>query len=71
MSSPMDDYHMTLAEIAKELGVSRQTVSVIEKQALAKIKKQLGEWHDEQDSYSNSVIDNLSNVLGSNWIARL
>lgn len=35
------DYHMSFAEIAKELGVSRQTVRTIQENALRKIAYKL------------------------------
>lgn len=64
------DYHMTLAEIGKELGVSRQTVSVIEKQALFKIKQKMegwksyGEFNDGEGDFCNGCDD----LLGSGWL---
>ena len=49
MANPSNPYHhMTYSEVAEELGVSRQTIKVIERRALEKLKnnKQLREyWH--------------------------
>jgi len=57
------DYHMSFAEIAKELGVTRQTVRTIQENALRKIAYKLEgyrgyeranftvDWSDGDDSY--------------------
>ena len=45
------EYEMTYKEIAKELGLSRQTIAHIEKTALAKIRRRytdLGAVYDRQ-----------------------
>lgn len=42
------NYAMTLKEIAEVLGVSRQTVRTIEKQAMEKIRKQFDRRPDDQ-----------------------
>jgi len=58
------DYHMSFAEIAKELGVSRQTVRTIQENALRKIAHKLEgykgyeranfviDWSDDDDGGS-------------------
>jgi transcriptional regulator with XRE-family HTH domain len=66
---PDDEYHMSLQEIADELGVSRQVVWAIERRAISKIKHKLREWSDERQCDDNS--DNGDDLLvlssGNGW----
>lgn len=72
LSIPDDDYHASLSEIAKELGICRQQVLEIQKKALRKIAPLLLEYRDHEPTDSGEgdfcgrFIDGLD-PMGDRW----
>ena len=62
------DYHMSFAEIAKELGVSRQTVRTIQENALRKIAYKLEGYRGyERENFTIDWSDSDDCGSGDSW----
>lgn len=65
------DYHMSFAEIAKELGVTRQTVRTIQERALRKIAYKLEGYRDYERVPGEDVAvdwaDDSDGGIGDCW----
>ena len=65
------EYHMSFAEIAKELGVTRQTVRTIQERALRKIAYKLEGYRDYERVSGKNIavgwVDDSDGDLGDCW----
>lgn len=58
-------YHMTLSEIGKEMGLSRQAVEQIQKRALQKIRSKLEDYedHESREVYDSTIEATMATSL--------